>query len=423
MKAKMRITIYALFCVSFAVALASCGGSGSVPPAPSPRQANTPRAFTLASRGPRYRLVVLPHAFVPAAINDSGVIVGADRSASHTYPAEYVRGSVVDLPLLPGDTDGSAMDINNRGQVVGTSLNPAEVVSVFPICDSFACRQHAVVYNQNGQVKDLGALKDAISGQPGILSAAEFINDAGEIVGESGILAGLFTAAPLAIFAPEGVRPIIVSGYVVRGAPFGLNNAGEIVGDSGSGPYFAFPPGLAFSYPRPIVCSPPLIVPDGLIFAINNAGDTVWRSGDGSLAFCQNGISHPLPLFPISHGINDRDEIVGSGRAQETAVFSRGRMYRPAQFNAEPSILGVSRPGHYYLSKSGAIAGVVVATDTQHALLFAHGNLYDLNDLVVNNTSGLVLEDAIAINNRGEIIGSTFFSTNFTVVSWVLVPL
>lgn len=106
------------------------------------------------------------------AINDRGQIVG---QTDYQYPALWEQGRLTILATLPGAMQSVPRDINNRGQIVGTST-----VSGTPNED------HATLW-EHGRVVDLGALE-------GHRSSAAAINDQGQIVGRSMTATGEFHA-------------------------------------------------------------------------------------------------------------------------------------------------------------------------------------------------------------------------------------
>jgi probable HAF family extracellular repeat protein len=101
----------------------------------------------------------------PLGINDLGDVVGSSFLAGDTVsrPFLWSGGVMQQLPLLPGDTSGSARAINNLGQIVGISVSRA-------------------VRWDNGVVTDLNTAATAAAGWVQ-LRAALGINDAGQIVG------------------------------------------------------------------------------------------------------------------------------------------------------------------------------------------------------------------------------------------------
>jgi len=105
------------------------------------------------------------------AVNNQGQVVGlSDLQGDTTFHAFlWQNGVMTDLGTLPGDVASVALGINDRGKVVGVSLDA-----------SFNLRPFL---RQNGVMTDLNALIPADS--PLLLLIAEVINSRGEIVGSA----------------------------------------------------------------------------------------------------------------------------------------------------------------------------------------------------------------------------------------------
>ncbi len=99
-------------------------------------------------------------------INNRGQVVGTSSRTSvriDTYAFVWQDGVFTQLAALPGDSWPSAVRINNQGEIVGSSANPG--------------RTHAVVW-RNGTISDLGTLG-------GGSSFGWDINDVGTVVGSA----------------------------------------------------------------------------------------------------------------------------------------------------------------------------------------------------------------------------------------------
>ena len=115
------------------------------------------------------------------AVNESGQAVGASGDCAAFNPVLYFslqplhallwqNGNATDLGNFGGTGHGSgnlALNLNNRGQVVGSSDLPGDTVS------------HAFLWTEETGMQDLGTLSGDAS------SSAIAINDSGEIVGVS----------------------------------------------------------------------------------------------------------------------------------------------------------------------------------------------------------------------------------------------
>jgi len=112
--------------------------------------------------------------------NNRGQLVGISETAINDAtctapqvlqyrPVVWTNGRIHELPTFPGDPDGEAIVINDRGQIVGRSgdcTNP-----------SF----HALLWN-NGEATDLGNFGGTINHTPSDL------NNRGQVVGSSDLL-------------------------------------------------------------------------------------------------------------------------------------------------------------------------------------------------------------------------------------------
>ena len=110
----------------------------------------------------------------PMALNNDGVVVGfADLTGDQGGAAPNFHAfvwtrqfGIIDLKTLPGDALSQALDINNRGQIVGVSIGATARAFLF---------QDDTLYN----------LQDLMpKGYPNLLETAQAINDEGQITGQ-----------------------------------------------------------------------------------------------------------------------------------------------------------------------------------------------------------------------------------------------
>ncbi|MEG5057663.1 MULTISPECIES: DUF3466 family protein [unclassified Microcoleus] len=104
-------------------------------------------------------------------INNQGQVVGYSGLAfGITHAFQWENGQMIDLGTLPGYNGSIAYDINDTGQAIGYSSN------------STLKQSHATLWS-NGQITDLGTLG-------GNISAAVDINNKGQVVGFGTTIAG-----------------------------------------------------------------------------------------------------------------------------------------------------------------------------------------------------------------------------------------
>ena len=190
-------------------------------------------------------------------------------------PVIWANGEVRELPTHPGDPDGWASGINDKGQVAGTSgvcsaLNPYTFVYVLSY--------HALLWDNKGAVTDLGNLGGTGLAGPGNLALT--LNNHGQVIGTSNLNDTIFHAF---------LWPNPKTGK--------MQDLGTLPGDVNSG-----------------------------ALSINDRGDVVgvsFDAGGGTRGFLwQNGTMFDLntlipadsPLYLLfAHGINIHGEIVGFG--------------------------------------------------------------------------------------------------------------
>jgi probable HAF family extracellular repeat protein len=185
-------------------------------------------------------------------------------------PVLWIEGAIQPLPTFPGDPDGYVNSINNKGQAVGASGN---CWTTFP-----ALAIHALLW-QDGKAKNLGTLGGTL------FNVATAINEPGQVVGDSDV------SGDTSPYAPLGNSYI----HAFLWQDGEMKDLGTLPGDTAT---FAT--------------------------SLNNEGQAVgfgsraiiWREG---LAIDLNSLVPGPPFSPLyllnAYAINDHGEVVGQGLA------------------------------------------------------------------------------------------------------------
>ena len=139
--------------------------------------------------------------------------------------------TVRQLPVPPGDTVGMAFWVNDNGQAVGSTGTCANT-----LVPPFAIGEHAVLWDKNGIVHDLGNLGG--SANPNVLAAGNVafgINDKGQVTGISVLQDGVNSHAFLWT-AGTGMLDLGTLPGDNISAGLGINDVGDVAGASISGP-------------------------------------------------------------------------------------------------------------------------------------------------------------------------------------------
>ncbi|TMC32629.1 MAG: DUF3466 family protein [Chloroflexi bacterium] len=341
------------------------------------------------------RLAVIVVAGTATVVGGSGSARGNSLAAA--AEPEY---TLTDLGAVTAQPRSEAKAINNKGIVVGDSFN-----STGP--DS------AIVWRPGATGSYSSTALPNLAGG----SIANDVNDKGAIVGVSGQTIPQGERA--VIWDATGVHDLNVT--VPAGSPGsvarGINAKGQIVGDIGGagGGGFQWDAGTVTPLGQSLFPT-----------AINAAGEIVGRHETLCCSFAfhvlfAGAVPVDLPTFGPSSptgalDANDSGDIVGaSGRRHgtppfayfvPTAAFWHGdaitNLGTLAGCDCESSALAINN--------AGTIVGYSDGPDSDpyfHAVIWKNSSIHDLNDLIPAN-SGLLLERASGINDKGQIVGTGY---------------
>ncbi len=281
----------------------------------------------------------------PNGINNNGQVCGSAYTTNGEQHAFlYTNGTMIDLGTL-GGSFASGSAINNSGQVAGESYTPGNSSS----------STHAFLYT-SGALQDLGTLG-------GSYSEADAMNDSGWVVGAS------YTAG-------NALNPFLYTNGVMYdlgtlggdwGAASGVNNKGQVSGVA----YTANVEEHAFLYTS------------GAMLDLGTLG--------GSVSY--------------ANGINNNGQVTGgsytASGATHAFLYTSGAMQDLGTLGGDTSFAEG-------INDNGQVVGWSDTSDgTQDAFLYINGVMIDLNNLLPAN-SGWTLENAVAINDLGQIVGQGY---------------
>jgi probable HAF family extracellular repeat protein len=301
--------------------------------------------------------------------------------------------SVTDLGTLPGGTQNGAQAINDSGSAVGVASTNGIQVS------------HAFLWSK-GVMTDLGTLPG------GSISAAEGINNREEVVGfgdfssvsgnvhaflySNGVMTDLGTLG--GVFGQSRARAINASGQVVGGS--------NAPGDPGNLPFHAF------LYSKGVMrdlgtLGGPISGANAIDASGEVAGASTTARGATHAFLLTNGVMNDLGTLGGSTsqalGINDSGEVVGVSTTLGDAATD-GFVYAGAAM-IDVGTLGGTETTAVAINNAGQVVGLSnTATGDRHAFIYSKGVITDLNTQIPAD-SGWLLQQALSINARGQIIG------------------
>jgi probable HAF family extracellular repeat protein len=409
-----------------------------------------------AAKHKHYTLVEIgtfggPHSQVngqSVVINREGTVVGGASTSIpdpacnfdapycfHLHAFEWRKGALADLGTLPGGENSLAISINTPGTIAGVSENGL----VDPV---FGAEFVATVWNKNGQIVDLGTLG-------GSFSLPNSINDRGEAAGGAentspdpdnlgGALIGLPSPTQwhAALWKNGTIRDLGTLGDGPASFALFVNQLGQVAGMS-----------YTSSVPNPVTGIPPvdpffwengrmvdigtLGGAFGIVGWLNNRGQVVGQSDlAGDLithAFLwEGGAMNDLGTlggsFSRANSINDEGEVIGASLTAGDQTLD-GFLWRHGVMTDLGTLPGDTCSNPTAINSRGQIVGESFCNGGNpgpRAVIFENGSPIDLNTLIPPN-SGLLLREAMFINDRGEIAGAASLP-NGDGRAFVLIP-
>ena len=345
-----------------------------------------------------------------------------DPYASHGVYSQ--NGVFVDLGVLPGGSNSCTQWINSQGWVAGGSENGQfDPFTGYP--------QVRAVLWKNGKIRDLGTLG-------GTESVAYGINDAGDVVGfASNTIPDSLTGYMYAFGATQTHAFLWKEGVIrdlgTLGGPdsiaFNVNERGQIAGNS-----FTSFAGNSLS---PIPVAAPFLWENGKMINLGGLGGTYTAENDlnnrgqvvgfsfitGNLAFhpflWSEGKLSDLGTFGGSYGeaiwLNDSGDVVGwaelpipcpgcgelGDEVYHAALWKHGNMIDLGPVEGDRCSVADD-----INSQGQVVGGSGICFGAVNAFLWEeNGPAVDLNALVASGST-LHLQEAISINDRGEITGN-----------------
>lgn len=293
-----------------------------------------------------------PWAYV-TGLNDAGQVSGfADyrQSDSYDYPHAFLwtrRTGMVDLGALPEHQRSESVAINNSGQVAGTStarvgLEPGAV--------------HAVRWSPSSGILDLGAGRGA--------SFAVDINESGDVAAGTSAPEGAELAA---VWTPE--RGMVALGTLGgRGsAAVAINGPGQIAGNSS--------------------------------LANGNRHAFIWTPWRPMVDLGTLGGSES-----VATDLNDAGQVVGSSTTANGV--RRAFRWSSAEGMRDLGTLGGPTSSAIDINRRGEIVGrAAVRGGLEHAFIWNRRlGMIDLNSRIPIAPPGLILGDAAALSDTGEVV-------------------
>lgn len=329
------------------------------------------------------------------------LILHISMSATHVQ-AEIVISNiqVIDLGTLSGGTTSSARDINDAGNIVGSS-------------ETLTGETHAF-FLSGGIMSDIGTLPG------GDTSRANGINDLNQVVGEANLI-NLVTGdlvfhgfewqggviSDLGAYPPEDDLNSSSNAYAINNSGLiggGIDLAGVVWDLAGVPNFPPFPPYVRITDPAPFT--------PAITFDINNAGQAAGSLLSGTVGFrWQAGVvEHLVPLSSVTdddaYGINELGEVVGVGAIGPPVDYHAAYWLDPTTVQ-DLGTLGGGNSEARDINNDSTIVGSSETTTGETEAFVWHAD-FGMKSL---GTLGGANSQAFGINSAGQIVGESETTT------------
>ncbi len=303
--------------------------------------------------------------------------------------------TIIELGTL-GGPESMAADINNSGQIIGSST-----ISEGLQPTAFLWEAGAIV---------------PLTVTSGLTTSAQSINDTGLIVGSAVTELEALTKQWPVIWAGDTFTKLATISDT-QGTAQGVNNLGLIAGNTitDSNNHLLLWQNETLSNSVPIVGGLGWV--SGLNANDQIAGYLVDLQGDSNAFLWTTGVFTDLGTLGGSNSIaldlNDIGQIVGSSTitddiAAHAFLWEDGLMSDLGGFG--DVITETSRANG--INNLGTVVGQALVGAEYHAVLWRDGQIYDLNDLLLPDSVWEVLQSAESINDKGWIVGTGLIAGN-----------
>jgi probable HAF family extracellular repeat protein len=358
-------------------------------------------------------------------VSNPGICGGGDGTLPFIFRAfKWEDGDVTDLGALPGDKNCSvAASINVNGEIAGRS----EIDVVDPL---FGWKEFRAVVWKDQEIRNLGTLG-------GNYSQADAINNRGQVVGgTTNAIPDPFSLLYQLVGSPDGTQTrafLWEEGHIqdlgTLGGPdaeaFFVNEYGHVFGisytNSTPNPVTGLPTTHPFIWTQEngmkdlgslggakgwVDCECGGFNNRGQAVGLSNlAGDQIadpflWDGEKLIDLFTGTVGGNPL----TANALNDAGEVVGGGTFPNRPFDAF--LWNDGQATDLGTVDGDGCSWARAINSRGQVVGQSFACDGSvvRSFLWENGSMVDLNTLIPRN-SNLLLVDAVAINDRGEIAG------------------